>query len=66
MKQYDGFFLNGNIISYKPKLINIKPIFYLSKKKKKIFIYNLKKKFNKLKLKPLIEKFQYLLVIILE
>lgn len=54
-KQYDGFFLCGNIISTKPKLVNTKPIFYLNKKESNIFINCLKKKFDNLKIK-LIDK----------
>lgn len=56
MKQYDGFFLTGNIISYKPQLINTKPIFYLKKEDENKFIYRLKKKFNKIKIKTIERK----------
>lgn len=54
-KQYDGFFISGDIISSKPKLINTKPIFYLNKKESKLFINQIKKKFDKIKIK-LIDK----------
>ncbi len=49
IKQYDGFFICGNILSYKPTLINTKPIFYLNKKEEKLFIFNLKKNLIRLK-----------------
>ena len=54
-KQYDGFFICGNIISTKPKLINTNPIFYLNKNEAKQFINCLKNKFNNLRIK-LIDK----------
>tara|TARA_B110000908_G_scaffold102199_1_gene120445 strand:- start:11476 stop:12462 length:987 start_codon:yes stop_codon:yes gene_type:complete len=50
-KQYDGFFICGNIISSKPKLINTKPICYLNKKESNLFINKLKIKFNDIKIK---------------
>tara|TARA_B110000977_G_scaffold54715_1_gene74681 strand:+ start:201 stop:1181 length:981 start_codon:yes stop_codon:yes gene_type:complete len=56
IKQYDGFFICGDILSYKPILINTKPIFYLNKKEENIFIYNLKKKFDTIKIKTIDNK----------
>ena len=54
-KQYDGFFICGNIISSKPYLVNTKPICYLNKSESTIFINSLKKKFDNIKIK-LIDK----------
>lgn len=56
MKQYDGFFLHGNIISSKPQLINTKPIFYLNKREGNIFIEKLKIKFDDIKIKCIDKK----------
>ena len=50
-KQYDGFFIHGNIISDKPCLINTKPIFYLNKKDANMFINRIKIKFDNIKIK---------------
>ena len=55
-KQYDGFLFQGDIISSKPKLINTKPIFYLNKKESDIFITQIKKKFDKVKIKLINKK----------
>lgn len=56
MKQYDGFFIHGNIISTKPHLINTKPVFYLNKKEAELFIERLKIKFDKIKIKCIDKK----------